>query len=60
MNRYRVEVLETRVYNVTYVVSARSRKEAERKVAEGDTVSETDVKCEQVLDRTQLGRAERC
>jgi hypothetical protein len=49
---YEIEVIETRTYDVLYRVEADSPEEAREKAEMGETESEEELKCREVLDRT--------
>lgn len=54
---YQVEVSERRVHNCRYLVYASNKKEAERLAEEGDTESENDLGCDEVLERCVMSVA---
>lgn len=56
--RFKQRVLETRVYVVDYTVEAEDAAEAANKAAIGDTVDETEVKCDGVIQRDALDLVE--
>lgn len=49
-------VLETRTYEVNYIVEAPSKQEAEDKIGAGDTISEEELRLESVLSREPFGQ----
>ena len=52
MTKYKIQVVETRNYDVEYIVDADSEEEALRKAEIGDTINETDSgKMPAVIDR---------
>jgi len=51
MKLYQQRILETRVYQVLYTVTARNRQEAAEKVKIGDTINEAEERCLEVIHR---------
>lgn len=51
MPRFKQVVIETRTYQVEYIVEADDVEEAKNKIAIGDTVEENEIKCDGVTQR---------
>jgi hypothetical protein len=52
MPEFEFTVIETRTYDVRYVVEADTPEEALEMAESGETVEETKIKCRDVLNRT--------
>jgi len=51
MARFKQIVIETRTYEVEYIIEAKNAKEATRKAEIGETVEENEIKCNGVVSR---------
>jgi hypothetical protein len=54
---FAIEVNETRIYNINYIIAARDEDEALYKASIGDTHAEGDGRIGDVLDRTIVSEA---
>jgi hypothetical protein len=52
MPEFEFTVIETRTYDVRYVVEADTPEEAREMAESGETVEEIEIKCRDVLNRT--------
>jgi len=48
---FKQQMIETRTYTVEYIVEATNAEDAKRALAVGDTVSETEIRCDGVINR---------